>query len=283
MIDSRRSPVVFVTGGRGRIGRLLVEALRARGDRVVSLARVNPGEPHPDDVEADLTDAGAVEHALAAAGADVVVHLASVLRGDEVEEANRRIDVAVADAVRRVGVGRVVHASSGAVYGVRAETARHEDAPLDPGGPYARSKIRAEGLFGALAASGSAESVSSLRIFNVAGPAFADSLVHRLIHADASDPVRLTAPDRFIRDYIHQDDLVDVLGAAIEHRDAGARVVNVGAGAAVSTRMLLEGIRPDPAAVIEAPGEPSVNWADISAMVRLFGVRPRAVPDRSWG
>ncbi|WP_400994000.1 NAD-dependent epimerase/dehydratase family protein [Agromyces sp. GXQ0307] len=281
MTDSTARPVV-VTGGRGRIGRHLVERLRRRGDRVVSIARLHSDVPHPDDVRADVTDADAVEEAIARSGADVVVHLASVLRGDGIEDVNARIDRTLAEAIRRCGAQRVVHASSGAVYGVTAESARQEDSPLEGSGPYARSKIRAEEIFGGLAADGDAASVTSLRIFNVAGPAFPDSLVHRLIHASASQPVMLTAPDRFIRDYIHQDDLVDVLCAAIDHSTTGARVVNVGAGVAVSTRTLLERIAPDPSAVVESPGEPSFNWADISAMTRLFGVRPRAVPDRTW-
>lgn len=273
---------VVVTGGHGRIGRLLVRDLRGRGVRVVSLARTHDAQPHPDDIAVDLVDAEAVHAAVVESGAEVLVHLASVLRGDALEQENDRIDRAVAGAVRAAEIAHVVHASSGAVYGVRAETARDELSPVDATSPYARSKLAAERLFAELVEDEGTRSAISLRIFNVAGAAFEDSLVHRILHAHPSQPVPLLAPDHFVRDYIHQDDLVDVLRAAIGSRAPGAHVLNVGAGIAVSTRMLLEEFGTDPALVQEKAGEPNCNWADITRLVRVLGVTPRAVPDRTW-
>jgi nucleoside-diphosphate-sugar epimerase len=264
------------------VGRLLVHDLRGRGHRVVSLVRTNVDGGHADDVAVQLADADAVRYSIAGARADVVVHLASLLRGEDLETVNERIDLAVTEGIREAGIRHVVLASSGAVYGAVAESPRSEESPLDGDSSYARSKVRSERVFRTLADEDDAISVTALRIFNVAGSAFTDSLVHRLIHAEAASPVRLTAPDCFIRDYIHQDDLIEVFRAAIGLRIPGARVVNVGAGAAVSTRMLVDQIHPDRAAVVEMPGDPSVNWADISKMMDLFGVLPRAIPDRTW-
>lgn len=273
---------VLVTGGYGRIGSRIVQDLRSRGHRAVLLVRRRAAQASPDDIAVDLTDSGRVQRAVAGSGASALLHLASVLRGDDLEAANERIDRAVTGAVRSAGIRHVVHASSGAVYGTTVASARTEDSALDDSTSYARSKLRAEQLFAELSTSDAAVSVTSLRIFNVAGPDFPDSLVQRLIRADPRQPVTVVGPDRFVRDFIHQEDLVDVLRAALEACPPGHRVVNVGAGVPVTTRVLLERIEPDPAAIVEVAGELNINWADISQMLRLFGVRPRAVPDRSW-
>ncbi|MGF6821587.1 UDP-glucose 4-epimerase [Microbacterium sp. ZKA21] len=270
---------VVVTGGNGRIGRLVVSDLRARGGRVTSLARTHGPGARPDDISIDLTDAARLADVVARSGATTMLHLA-VQRGDDVEKVNERIDLAVASAAS--GLARVVLASSGAVYGVDATDARSEGAPLDGDSAYARSKQRSEEIFADLVARDRGVSVLALRIFNVAGPAFPDSLVQRLIRADAADPVSLSEPDRFVRDYIHQDDLVDLVRASLTVASTGFRVVNLGAGIAVSTRMLLDSIRPSPDGFVVAPGPASSNWADVSAMHALLGMRPRAIPDRSW-
>lgn len=273
---------VLVTGGYGRIGSRIVQDLRSRGHRAVLLVRPRAAQASADDLAVDLTDSGRVLRAVAGSGASTLLHLASVLRGDDLEAANERIDRAVTRAVRSAEIRHVVHASSGAVYGTAVPSARTEDSALDDSTPYARSKLRGEQLFGELSVSDAAVSITSLRIFNVAGPDFPDSLVQRLIRADPRQPVTVVGPDRFVRDFIHQQDLVDVLRAALEVRAPGHRVVNVGAGVPVTTRMLLERIEPDPRAVIEVEGGLNANWADTSRMRQLFGVQPRAVPDRTW-
>ncbi|CAN7616774.1 SDR family NAD(P)-dependent oxidoreductase [Phenylobacterium sp. LjRoot219] len=77
---------VLVTGGAGFIGRHLIQALLARGDRVrvldslieqVHPSRTRPGELHADVelIAGDIRDAAAVGKALA--GVDQVVHLAA--------------------------------------------------------------------------------------------------------------------------------------------------------------------------------------------------------------
>ena len=269
-----------VTGGNGRIGRLVVADLRARGCRVISLARSHGAEPRADDISIDLTDSQRLAEIVAQSGATEVLHLAAAQRGDEVEATNERIDLAVASAAS--GLERVVLASSAAVYGAGAADARSEDSALDGTSPYARSKQRSERIFADLVDQRRVASVLALRIFNVAGPEFPDSLVQRLIRAVAAEPVQLTEPDRFIRDYLHQDDLVALLRASLTVASPGYRVVNLGAGVAVSTRMLLNSIQPRPDSVVVAPGPMSSSWADVSEMRTLFGIQPRTMPDRGW-
>ncbi|GEK86220.1 NAD-dependent epimerase/dehydratase family protein [Microbacterium aerolatum] len=273
---------VVVTGGNGRVGRLLVERLRADGVRTVSLARSRADAGHPDDVLVDLTDMRNVRDVILNADASVVVHLASVLRGPDVLETNERIDKCVAFAVDEAEIEHVVLASSGSVYGTVATESRTEASALDGDSPYAISKKRTEDIFRAVATRNGAASLATLRIFNLSGPCFPDSLVQRLIRADLNRPVTLIGADTFVRDYMYQGDLIKVLREAVNRRFSGESIVNVGAGVPVSTRQLLERLRVDPSFFIEVEGAPTSSWTDNSKMIDLFGVVPRAMPDRSW-
>lgn len=273
---------ILVTGGRGRLGRLLVRDLRERGSRVVSLGRTRPDVHHDDEIVIDLRDAGAVADLARRVEPEIIVHLASVLHGDDLVVQNRLIDSAVVGAAREARIGRVVHASSGAVYGTTATEARREDSALAGDSPYATSKIAGEELFRRLAADRPEAAVTTLRIFNIAGPSFPDSLVYKLVHATPAAPATVLAPDHFVRDYIHQGDVVSVLRAAADAEHSGHRVINVGAGAAVSTRVLLDRLQVEDSRVIVKDGGPSTNWADVSRMVDELGVVPSRIPTLAW-
>ncbi|MEV6259568.1 NAD(P)-dependent oxidoreductase [Streptomyces sp. NPDC051784] len=121
------SPVrVLLTGSTGFVGRaVLRRLLRSRADgadiEVRAVTRGDFGaEPAPEGVErvrADLSDPASLSGA--ARGADVLVHLACLVEGDD--DACERTNVAgtraVVGAARRAGVGRIVQLSTAAVYG----------------------------------------------------------------------------------------------------------------------------------------------------------------------
>ncbi|MGH2480980.1 MAG: SDR family oxidoreductase, partial [Ktedonobacteraceae bacterium] len=99
---------ILVTGGAGRLGRLVVKHLSAAGYRVRGMSRrASPGEDWPgaEWVRADLeTGAGLAE---AVQGMDVVVHLA-ILGASMVDfEGTRRL----VDAARLAGVSHLVFIS----------------------------------------------------------------------------------------------------------------------------------------------------------------------------
>lgn len=273
---------ILVTGGRGRLGALLVQDLRATGLRAISLGRSQSGAHHPDEIVVDLRDALAVADLVRRVRPETIVHLSSVLRGDALAEDNRLMDSAVAGAARESRPRRLIQVSSGSVYGTADSRALHEDSELAGDSAYAKSKLAGEELFSELADECPEMSVTTLRVFNIAGPAFTESLVHKLLQATPAEPVTVIAADRFVRDYIHQSDIVAVLRAATRLEHGGHRVLNVGAGAAISTRMLLDSLQIDDAVVIERDGPTSVNWADISRMTEVLGVVPRHSPTRAW-
>jgi uncharacterized protein YbjT (DUF2867 family) len=114
MSDSDRSLTCLVTGATGYIGGRLVPELLAAGHRVRVMTRSpdrvrdHPWSHRVEVVRADAGDAGQV--AAACTGVDVVYYLIHALgSGTEFEETDRRSARVMADAVRRAGVGRLVH------------------------------------------------------------------------------------------------------------------------------------------------------------------------------
>jgi nucleoside-diphosphate-sugar epimerase len=98
-------------------------------------------------VSGDLTDTAAVRRA--AAGVDVVYHIAAIYRQAGLgEEQYRAVN---ADAVRTVieaaqagGAKRVVHCSTVGVHGDVEHPPANEDAPLRPGDIYQHTKLEGE-------------------------------------------------------------------------------------------------------------------------------------------
>jgi dihydroflavonol-4-reductase len=148
---------VLVTGGTGFTGSHTVRALVATGHEVRLLvrdpAKVRPVfEPHgfvpADVVVGDMTDAGAVDEALA--GCDGVVHTAALvdLRRSAarlVEDSNTRgVELIIGGAARR-GLSSIVHVSSLGVFFVPGGPPLSPERPIARGTTaYARSKAQAE-------------------------------------------------------------------------------------------------------------------------------------------
>jgi nucleoside-diphosphate-sugar epimerase len=117
----------FVTGGTGFIGQHLVRKLRERGDEVVALVR-SPSKAAPlhdlgaQIVEGDLSDEDAIKQGVA--GAEGVFHVGATYRvgvpkseHDAMWDANVRGTERVLDAATAAGAQRIIHVSTGNVYG----------------------------------------------------------------------------------------------------------------------------------------------------------------------
>jgi nucleoside-diphosphate-sugar epimerase len=139
---------VLVTGSAGRIGRAAVRELKARGHTVRGFD-LAPSPGVDADFVGSVTDGEAL--ALAAAGADALVHLAATPDDDDFLTKllpNNVVGVYHAlEAARRGGVRRVVLASSGQVVWWQRFTGPlpiRADALPTPRGWYAAAKVFAE-------------------------------------------------------------------------------------------------------------------------------------------
>lgn len=140
---------LVITGGAGFLGYHLAQGLREHELVLLDVADFVPEEV-PDGaqtVQADVRDREALR--AACAGADGVIHAAAGLplwKPAEIRSVNLEGTRAVLDVAQELGVGRVVHISSTAVYGIPDHHPLDEDDRLHGVGPYGESKVAAEGL-----------------------------------------------------------------------------------------------------------------------------------------
>jgi uronate dehydrogenase len=138
---------ILVTGSAGAIGRVIAPALRARGHFVRGFDCVEHGGCD-ETIAGDIADAAAVDRAVG--GCDTLIHLAAEPNDAPFVEKLLQPNVVglfrVMDAARRLGVKRVVLASSMQVVSgraVRDRPVRVEDGPA-PKNHYALMKVWAE-------------------------------------------------------------------------------------------------------------------------------------------
>jgi nucleoside-diphosphate-sugar epimerase len=143
---------IFVTGGCGYKGTVLVPKLLARGYKVKVLDAQWFGNfltPHPNltVTKGDVRDIDLMN----LKGIDTVIHLSSVANdpcGDLDPKLTWEISalatMQLADKAVRQGVKQFIYASSGSVYGVKEEAQVTEDLDLKPISEYNKTKMVSE-------------------------------------------------------------------------------------------------------------------------------------------
>ena len=153
---------IAVTGGSGKAGRVVVRDLRERGHQVLNVDLVPSPESSPLEAEipflrADVTDFGQTLEALSGGhtlpGIEAVVHLAAIpspthATPDQVFRTNITSTYTVFSAAARIGLPRVVWASSETTLGLPFERppdyAPVDEAHVYPETSYALSKVLGE-------------------------------------------------------------------------------------------------------------------------------------------
>lgn len=146
---------IAVTGGSGKAGVATVHHLRDLGHDVVDIDIATSAHPDEPTLVADLTDYGACIEALD--GFDVVVHLAAIpapniLTDSETFRINTMSTYNVFSAAVRLGLARVVWASSETLIGLPFDREQPRFAPIDESHPrlpefhYALSKLVGEDM-----------------------------------------------------------------------------------------------------------------------------------------
>ena len=144
---------ILVTGASGRIGRYVVKELVSAGHNVTGVDILASESGNSRFLRVDLTDAGEVYQALAAAKAEAVVHLGAWANAGVVPDTRTYGDNVqgtfnLFQACADLGIQRVVSASSAQVYGFAKEPPVYvpvdEAHPLHPANCYALSKVVGE-------------------------------------------------------------------------------------------------------------------------------------------
>lgn len=214
------APALLVVGANGRVGRLLVPAFRAL-NTVVALTHRGADRMTEDLPEVQWSPLDGPEALAAFVAARSTPRTMLVLAGSTPSTgADMAVNVAVAQAcvaaARAVGIGRILLASSSAVYGVGRDTPWAEGDPVDPPAAYGRAKREMEQRC-------AGPDVCALRIGNVAG---ADALL--------TNPNRPLILDQFpdgsgpIRSYIGPQTLARVIVALAQTPQPLPPVLNIG-------------------------------------------------------
>jgi len=286
----------LITGAAGFLGSALANRLAREGHQVRGFDDLSAGDPQalsPDVhfTRGDVNDRPKLWTLLQ--DVDCVYHLAarvsvpeSVLYPREYNAVNVGGTVSLMEAMRDVGVRRVVFISSGAVYGDQGEQPLREIAIPNPRSPYAVSKLSGEYYVNTIGAQWGIETVC-LRVFNAYGPgqnlpASHPPVIPNFLRQAVRDGTLVVHGEGAqTRDYVFVDDVVRCMIAASTVPKINRMIFNVGCGKETSVRELVNqviDITDSKAEVIYNPRtDPGVShlWADISLAREKLGYQAR--------
>jgi len=254
-------PLAIVTGGAGFIGSHVVDALIARGDRVVVLDDFSTGKLTNLGQHAKSDRLTIIEHDVSTGVASVIseppqliVHLAAQV-SVVTSIAKPVLDIAVnygstmhlLEYARAQSVPpKIVFASSAAIYGDVSEMPVAEEAPQHPMSPYGIHKLASEHAISAYAAVHGVRG-AALRFFNVYGPRQDPSSPYSGVISIFSDRARAGAPITIFgdgsqtRDFVYVGDVVRAILAAAAAPEPFV-VANVGTGTEITITELARSV-----------------------------------------
>jgi UDP-glucose 4-epimerase len=241
----------IVLGGGGFLGINLCRQLVKNGYRVRAFGRRSPPAETLDGVEwfqGDFSDAAALAAAIETF--DVVYHL---IHGATPQSANLDMvgdvqknvvsSLALLEVCRKLGVSRVVFASSGGtIYGRSEQIPTPETAATEPISAYGISKLAIEKYL-ALNHHLHRLDYKIVRVTNPYGP-FQTALKNQgviasiLSHSFRNEEIEIWGDGSVVRDFIYVDDVVEAL-IAVANDQGSARIFNIGSGEGHSLRQLI--------------------------------------------
>jgi UDP-glucuronate 4-epimerase len=309
---------ILVTGAAGFIGSALCRALAQRGDDVVGLDNINEyydvalkygrleanglrrpfieGDisaskeyPNLRFVKMDLCDKDRLDSLFKTENFDKVMNLAaqagvrySITNPYSYIKSNLEGFFNILEACRNFKVGHLVFASSSSIYGDQKEVPFREDFKTDsPVSLYAATKKSNEllaysytHLYGF--------SAIGLRYFTVYGPWGRPDMSPMLFATAISkgEPIKVFNNGNMMRDFTYIDDIVNGTIKAIDHKQEGFKVYNIGCSHPVKLMDFISEIESAmgrPAEKIFMPmqaGDVLQTYADTSALEHDLGYKP---------
>ena len=235
---------VFLTGGRGMVGRAIKDHPGAAAHQIVA----------PTSAELDLRDRSAVMNFVAETAPDIIIHAAGRVGGIQANVANptafltENVDIGfhVIMAAREAGVPRLLNLGSSCMYPHDAPNPLHEDSlgkgelePTNEG--YALAKVAVARLCAFISRERDDLSYKTLIPCNLYGindkfdPAVSHLLpaIIRKIHEakeTGAETVEIWGDGTARREFMFSEDLADGVWTAIERFDALPGGMNIGLG-----------------------------------------------------
>ncbi len=248
--------MIWINGATGALGNYLK---RISGELVIGTGR-----------ELDITDKKDLKRFLKKFKPRVIIHLAG-LKKQECEynkracvEINRIAPVEIFKMAQDYGCKKFIFPSTCAVYDQKELKPTKENENINPRSFYGAVKHGAEQQL----IKECRTSLIILRIFNIYGVGFNNSLINKIVQGNAE----LINPDNYYRDYIHAEDVANIIRESVTMDIQGSNVINVGSGIPRSTREVLNTLKEYGFELKnkEIEGGASYSWADTTLMNQLF-------------
>jgi len=249
---------VFVTGGAGFIGSVLVNSLLEKENQVTifddfsnsSEKKILPLiEKGAKLVKGDIRDVELLKKSII--NCDIVVHLAAKIDVEEsiknpeiTNEVNVTGTVNVLRACVENKIKNVIALSSAAVFGNPTKLPLTEESTTNPLSPYGASKLAMEHYMHAFSHSYEINSLI-LRVFNVYGPgqsdAYAGVISKFLYNISENKPLVIFGDGSNTRDFVSVNDVIAVINNSIDNIEGKkGNHYNIASGKHISIKDLAE-------------------------------------------
>ena len=308
---------ILLTGGAGFIGsHTAVEMTQAGHDVVIFDNFCNSDATVLDRLETilgkrlafeegDIRDYDRIRDVLEKHQIEAVVHFAGLKAvGESCEKPLEYFDnnitgtLVLLQAMKALGIKRIIFSSSATVYGTPQYLPLDEKHPLSVTNPYGRTKLQVEEILSNLCASDAEWSAVCLRYFNPIGAhesgligenprGIPNNLLPYVARVAAGQLEALqvfgndydTPDGTGVRDYIHVVDLAKghVLAAQYALTHTGWIAINLGTGIGYSVLDIVKAYekacgKPVPYKIVaRRPGDVASNWADPKLAKELLG------------
>jgi len=286
---------IVITGGAGFIGSHFAEYFSALGDEVHVVDNLRSGYLSNIDKfnltfhNVSITEKEIIHKILE--NADVVINLAALVSVPEsLEKPFETVEnnviglLNILEAAKIHRVGKVIHASSAAVYGDNPEQPKRITMKPEPKTPYAITKLDGE-YYLRMYAEEYGLNTNSLRFFNVFGPRqdpqsqYAAAVPIFIHNAVNNIDITIYGDGKQTRDFVFVKDVVQAGSKAIEFNGKG-EVFNVATGFSVTideiakTIIKLTGSESKIIFADERPGDIKYSSALIDETKKLLGYSP---------
>ena len=283
----------LVTGGAGFIGSNLVDKLVSKGYKVVVLDNFSTGKlsnlshhtkKNVKIVKIDISGNKPLDKYFK--GVHYVFHLAgladivpSIENPDKYFKSNVIGTFNVIQASKKANIKKLIYAASASCYGFPEKFPTTEKSAIKPMYPYAFTKWQAEELIMHWVKIYKFPAIS-LRFFNcyglrsrtsgTYGAVFGVFLAQKL----ANKALTIVGNGRQTRDFVHVNDLVQAMIAAVLSKKVG-EIYNVGGGKEITVNKIAKLIDGKKIYVPKRPGEPDRSLADITKIKKQLNWKPK--------